>query len=169
VASEDFLSDASFRESVLGGYKYALSLAANKHDAEDLTQEAIARLYRKYGEIRNKGHLYRTIRNLYFDSWRRSKVVSIESIETADRVEALDEEHRTPGGALDVEEALRILRPEERELLYLRYKDGYSAAEIAELIDRARGTVLSALYRAENKMRAHMAEGSQGKMEGGAQ
>ncbi|MEM9158440.1 MAG: RNA polymerase sigma factor [Verrucomicrobiota bacterium] len=142
-----------FEEKVQSGYRYALSLCGKAHDAEDLTQEAVVKVLRRYGDIEKKGLLYRTIRNLYFDEWRRSKIVQMDSVEAVE-LERIPEDGRgTLGREADIEYALSILNANERELLYLRYRDGFSATEIGKLINKERGTVLSALYRAEKKMK----------------
>lgn len=153
--------DEKLRAYAIEGYRYALSLSHDSHDAEDLVQEAISRLYRSYGGIRHKNLLYRTIRNLFFDKWRKSKLVSMESYEEkSGLLESIADGQRRPGAKSDVEEALSILRPEERELVFLRYNEGFSAADIARLTSKGRGTVLSALYRAEQKMKRHMNQGT---------
>lgn len=145
------------RQYSIEGYRYALSLSHNVHDAEDLVQEAVARLYKSYGKIRHKNLLYRAIRNLYFDQWRRSKVVPMESLEELASSEGQENDPQSaPGGSNDLEEALSVLRAEERELVFLRYNEGYSASEIGKLVGKGRGTVLTALYRAEGKMKRHM-------------
>ena len=64
------------------------------------------------------------------------------------------------GGGLDpaLERALGRLRAEERELLYWAWVEGRTAQEISELTERPRGTVLSALHRAKQKLRRELAE-----------
>jgi RNA polymerase sigma-70 factor (ECF subfamily) len=52
-----------------------------------------------------------------------------------------------------LERALSRLRPGDRELLYLNAVEGYSTREIGNLIGKPRGTVLSSLHRAKQKLR----------------
>lgn len=139
------------RELMDHGYRYALSLARDGHDAEDLVQTAFFRLYRKYGCVTNKAVMITAIRNLFFDSCRRPKLVIYldqpEDIEQASAGPASE-----PGASLDLDELLAHLRPEEREALYLNAVEGYSASEIAELTQQPRNTVLSLIHRGKQRL-----------------
>lgn len=137
------------------GYRYALSLAHNGHDAEDLVQQAFFRLYRKYGRVATKAVLITTIRNLFFDSCRRPKlVIYLDGPEDIENAPA--EETSGLSAACDLNVLLSHLRPEEREALYLNAVGGYSASEIAELTEQPRNTVLGLMHRAKKKLKAEM-------------
>ncbi len=141
------------RELLQAGYRYALSLTHHPYDAEDIVQTACLKLYSKKGRIKNKALLFKTIRNLFLDQQRRSKVIQFQ---------ALDDHQETAGGAAlhpyslsmraDLESLLGTLRPEERETLYLNMVEGYSAREIAKLSGQSRNTVLSLLHRGKQKL-----------------
>ena len=143
------------RELLDHGYCYALSLAHDKDDAADIVQEAFCRLYRKYGKVSSKAVLFTTVRNLFFDRCRRPKLViymdELESVEQAPARSASE-----PGTALDLDELLAHLRPEEREALYLNAVKGYSASEIAKLTGQPRNTVLSLMHRSKKKLKAEI-------------
>ena len=51
-----------------------------------------------------------------------------------------------------LDKAIDRLRPEERTLLHLRYYDGRSLAEIAEVMDTAAGSLASRLQRIRQKL-----------------
>ena len=61
-------------------------------------------------------------------------------------------------GDVVIEAALQALRPEERAVLYLAAVEEYSARKIGELLEWPRGTVLSILWRAREKMRRAIEE-----------
>ena len=61
------------RELIQSGYRYALSLARSSHDAEDLVQWAVIRLYQSKGRLHSLPLLFTTIRNLFYDQKRREK------------------------------------------------------------------------------------------------
>lgn len=50
-------------------------------------------------------------------------------------------------------QALNNLRSQEREALFLTAVEGYTAQEIADLTHQPRGTVLSLVHRAKQKIR----------------
>ena len=138
------------------GYRYALSLTHHGHDAEDLLQEAWLNLCRRYGAASSRAALYTTIRHLFIDHCRRSRVIAFDSVEEmAHPVAALPE--MPPGTAGDVETLMGRLRPGEREAVYLHYIEGHTAEEVAVLTKQPRGSVLSLLHRALKKLQQAVA------------
>ena len=63
------------------GYRFALSLAGDPHAAEDLVQQACLRVLHKKGRLSSRSYLLTTIRNLFYDSLRRKKLVAFEPLE----------------------------------------------------------------------------------------
>ena len=130
------------------GFTYALSLTHDSAQAEDLLQEACLRLSRRGGPWRFN-YLATVVRNLTIDEHRRSQRVQFEPL-----VED-SSSRRGPNVLHDevLERALSRLRPSDRELLYLNAVEGYSTSEISSLVGKPRGTVLSSLHRAKQKLR----------------
>lgn len=145
------------RDLLQAGFRYGLSLCHSRPDAEDLVQEAWLRLHRRGAEVRDKSLLFTVIRNLYFDRFRRDKVVAfaplVEVTERASEDPPLDGRVT----ADDLEGPLKALRDEEREALFLQAVEGYTAEEIARMTGRPRGTVLSLIHRAKHKLRKALA------------
>ncbi|MCG8456983.1 MAG: RNA polymerase sigma factor, partial [Holophagales bacterium] len=137
--------------------RYALSLAHSPEDAEDLVQSACVKLVARYGELGSRALLFTTIRNLFFDGWRRAKVLAFGPLEE----EAADElvaPESSPGVGRDLRYLLGKLRPEEREAIYLHVVEGYTADEIGSLPGRPRNTVLSLIHRARKRLAAAAVE-----------
>lgn len=134
------------------GYRYALALAHDEADADDLLQDAWVRLHDR-GKSQDTAYFLRIIRNLFIDRTRQRRLVPLTG-QAADPNEpdAVDDSPL----AVDrdsLQQALGELRVEERECLYLQAVEGYTAQEIADLSGQSRGTVLSLIHRAKNKMR----------------
>ncbi|MCH9034556.1 MAG: RNA polymerase sigma factor [Planctomycetes bacterium] len=146
------------------GYRFALSLTGDVARAEDLLQDSWFNVLKADGPW-DVGYLFATIRNRFIDLHRRDG--------RWDTV-PLDHATDTPDDATDVpddmspefwngknlmlgdglmEAALEKLRPEERAVLYLAAVEEYSARKIGELLEWPRGTVLSLLHRAREKLR----------------
>ncbi len=142
------------RALLQAGFRYALSLRATRADAEDLVQEAWCRLYRRAAMAPTKPEMFVTIRRLFLDQHRRNRLVVFENLdcapEAADPAAPLDERILPR----DLAGPLGALRPVEREALFLTVVEGYTAQEVADLTDSARGTVLSLVHRAKAKLRA---------------
>ena len=151
------------------GYRYALSLSSRHHDAQDLVQQAALRLFRKYGELKNRGVVFTTVRNLFYDQKRREKIVPIDSL---DELEHKDDEsprelavHSDPDhhSTSDLEVMLEQLAPNEREVIVLHYLFGHTAREIGELTNRPRNTILSMLSRTRQKLESFAKDPERGK------
>jgi RNA polymerase sigma-70 factor (ECF subfamily) len=57
---------------------------------------------------------------------------------------------------LSLEAALLTLSPEDRELITLKYLDGLSYQELAELLQIPKGTVMSRLFYARKHLQAEL-------------
>ena len=130
------------------GFRFALSLANNRHEAEDLVQQACLKIIAKKGRITSTGYLLTAIRNLFYDKMRRQKLIAFESLESMES--SLPATSRTqPGLKLDLEASLNRLSVEEREVIFLNCVEGYTAAEMAPMLGKTRSTILNVLSRAK--------------------
>ena len=136
------------------GYRYALALTHQPADAEDLVQEAWLNLTRRYGSVESNALLFTAVRNLFVDQCRRKKIVQFDSLDQPEPPELPPVAEDEPGVKGDLETLLAVLRPVERESLFLHYYQGHTAEEIAQITGQPRGTVLSLLHRAIAKLRA---------------
>ena len=136
------------RELIQAGYRFALSLTQHPEEAEDIVQQSCFRVIAKKGRLHSRAYLFQTIRNLFFDLERRRKLVPFVRIDdiASPRVET-DLDLR-----LDLEMQLHELSHEEREVLYLNCVEGYTAAELAKLMDKPRSTILNILSRAKTRL-----------------
>lgn len=141
------------KEILQSCFRYALSLSHDHHQAEDLVQEAFRKIIESKREI-NKALLMASIRNLFIDSYRRMRLVQFEPLGEDDQFADLDSKLDMVAHRIDIQSALKVLQPEERELIYLNIVEGWSCQEIAKFTNRPRGTILSLIHRAKKKMAA---------------
>ena len=146
--------DLTDAELLQAGYRYALALTHHPADSEDLVQEGWLNLCRRYGRVESRALLFTTMRNLFIDQCRRRKVVSFESLDAEEYSVVPEVSAEEPGVKGDLDQLLGILRPNEREMLFLHYYQGHTAEEISQLTSMPRGTVLSLIHRAIAKLRA---------------
>ncbi|YCM46111.1 RNA polymerase sigma factor [Verrucomicrobiaceae bacterium 227] len=138
-------------EYVQQGFRFALSLANDRHEAEDLVQQACLKIIAKKGRISSRSYLLTTIRNLFYDKMRRQKLIAFESLDSMEN--PLPAASRTQLGVkLDLEASLNRLSVEEREVIFLNCVEGYTAAEMAPMLGKPRSTVLNILSRAKAKL-----------------
>ena len=138
-------------KSVQHGYRFALSLTNDRHEAEDLVQQACLKVIAKRGKIPSMAYLLTAIRNLFYDKVRRSKLIAFESLEKMES--AIPAISTTSFGVkMDLESSLNQLSAEEREVIYLNCVEGYTASEMAPMLDKPRSTILNLLSRAKNNL-----------------
>jgi RNA polymerase sigma-70 factor (ECF subfamily) len=122
---------------------------------------------RKGGEVREfRPFLYRTIKNLVIDEYRKNKSYSLEAMvdQSSDEggsIEELMDTDKTNSleasmERFDAKEALGHLKdlPEEyREVLILRYIDSLSTKEISESLGESENIISVRIHRALKKLR----------------
>lgn len=145
---EDFLDFVRARQEPL--LRAGVLMCGNFHLAQDLLQEAFAKLASRWSQVREGSPeaYVRTI--LYRDAishwrkWRRESPVDVHSPD-GDFVlaqESRDGAQEWVAGAA-VREALKQLAPRQRAVLVLRYYEDLSEEQIAEILGINRGTVKS--------------------------
>ena len=83
---------------------------------------------------------------------RGHKFEALEILDNQDYLEELDEPSAQAQRLTLLDEAIGRLRPEERTLLHLRYYDGQSLKEIAEVMDTKPGPLANRLQRIRQKL-----------------
>lgn len=121
---------------------YALRLAGRLEVAEDIVQEAFMRLHAQFDEVREpKKWLYRTVHNLALNQRRDSaKIVSLElkgedttgTADTTDPQPLPDEQIARLEGIGLVRLSLETLDKRSKELVRLKFNEGWSYKEIAK-------------------------------------
>ena len=148
-------------ESLLqSGFRYACSLTHQPAEAEDLVQEAWLKLANSKHADWNKPLFFTTLRHLFIDRYRRNRLVIMDSLDESSTESLVTDgssieqanEHEVAMDIHLLENSLSALRVEEREAIYLHLVEGYTAAEVAELTDRSRNTVLSLIHRGRHKL-----------------
>lgn len=145
----------SMTQLLQSGYRFALSLTHERGTAEDLLQDAWVAVLQARGP-HNRQYLFTAIRTRFLNRHRRERLVSVMSLEEAHADVGVDDalgDQEFPLNTAQFDATLAQLRPLEREALYLSAVEEYSAQEIAQLTKQSRGTVLSLIHRARQKLR----------------
>ena len=138
--------------------RYCLQLCRSGDMAFDLVQETFVKALEReeamegYSSEQQRSWLYRTAKNLFLDHVRRSAL-----LQKKERL-LLDEEEQAETGYARAETELLLLRlpAEDRTLFRLRYLEGYSAVELAEMFDMPPATVRTRLLRARQLLKKGM-------------
>lgn len=173
---------AAFRQLVdrhqRRAFAIALSLVRDDNDARELVQDAFLRVYKSLGTFQGGSSfftwLYRIITNLSIDLIRKPgrQLVDIDEarFETDDsleadfpllsRVDGADPvdvvRRREIGGRLA--EALDALPPYHRSVIVMREVEGLSYEEMAVAMGVSKGTIMSRLFHARQKLQKALAD-----------
>jgi RNA polymerase sigma factor (sigma-70 family) len=137
--------------------RYAVSLVRQEEEAEEIVQEAYARLFTldDWASIANP-HAYtmRIVRNLAIERFRRADVVRFDQGAMLHTLEVPDQEPTPDRVAMDRSELEHVVRtmqdmpPRMREALYLRRIEGLPPGQVAERMDISVSTVETHLAKA---------------------
>jgi len=148
--------NTSFRREMLsllpGLRAFAVSLAGNKDQADDLLQDTIMRAWGKQESFtmgtNMKAWLFTILRNEFYSQMRKQK----REVQDTDGNYANNlAVHPAQYGALDLQDfkrALDKLPPDQREAIILIGASGFSYEEAAEICHCAIGTIKSRVSRA---------------------
>lgn len=163
----------------LTGYLYSIALNktnGNYFEAEDLVQETFIKAYRAWHQFQQgtelKNWLSTILNNTFINKYNKKKkdkaISGLEELEDYQLAEATSMssqvELSTELAALkrltskEVNEAMRSLGPEFRDVVYLAIVEEESYADIAERLEIPIGTVMSRLHRGKAKLRKALAE-----------
>ncbi|MGW1070302.1 SigE family RNA polymerase sigma factor [Streptomyces aureus] len=137
-------------------YATAYHLTGDRFEAEDLLQSALFSTYRAWDRISDKaavgGYLRRTMTNLHISAWRRRKLNEYPTEELPETPGDTDAMRGTELRAV-LWQALARLPELQRTMLVLRYYEGRTDPEIAEILGISVGTVKSSIWRSLRRMR----------------
>jgi RNA polymerase sigma-70 factor, ECF subfamily len=158
-------------------YGAALRMTRNPQDAEDLVQETMLRAYRAFDRFEAgtnlKAWLFRILTNAYINTYRKRQrepqKVSADEVEEFDLYQEL-KDHDTQFAATpesivldslvdsDIIEAIDDLPEQFRLAVVLSDIEGFSYAEMAEIMDVPMGTVMSRLHRGRKALQKRLWE-----------
>ncbi|MGC1677977.1 MAG: sigma-70 family RNA polymerase sigma factor [Candidatus Binataceae bacterium] len=143
----------------------ALSVVHNQDDAIELAQETFVRAYENLSKFESRSSfstwLYRIAANLAIDFWRREgRHVVLRGEDAENEIRRLPSDTGDSFKTASRKElsarltaALEELTPEHRTVILLREVEGLSYDEISEALNCPRGTVMSRLHYARNRLR----------------
>jgi RNA polymerase sigma-70 factor, ECF subfamily len=156
-------------------YAGALRMTRNPADAEDLVQETMLRAYRSFDRFEPgtnlKAWLFRIMTNAYINTYRKRQrepqKVSQDDIEDFDLYQELKNHDpaftATPETIVldnlldsDIIQAIDDLPDQFRMAVLLSDLEGFSYAEMAEIMDVPMGTVMSRLHRGRKALQKRL-------------
>lgn len=149
-------------------YRFIFFTIRNKHIAEDLTQTVFLRAFRALPGYTERGvpfpaWLYTIARNAMIDHWKKKRDVLVENPEEVfGEIESqemgAEEESGQKRRATYVQELLRELSDEQREVVTLFFVEELSHAEIARITGKTEEAVRALKHRALKALRGKVDE-----------
>lgn len=153
-------------------FRHASMRLKDRDRALELTQETFLKVweYAQKEEVRElRPFLYRTLRHLIIDEYRRKKSVSLEGLaEGSEHMEVEDflppDESNTLEAAVERFDGKRALAALEnlpdayREAITLRYVEGLSPKEIGDIVGESENAVSVRIHRGLKKLKIMLEE-----------
>jgi RNA polymerase sigma-70 factor (ECF subfamily) len=141
-------------------YRFCLARTGTAHDAEDLTSDVFVKALRSIDSYQDRGlpfaaFLYRIARNAAIDRSRTLKQpLSVDGL----LVEPASKQDVEREASLAVDRsillaALSKLKPEHRDVITLRFIEGYAALEVAQMLGKTEGAIRTLQHRALERLR----------------
>jgi RNA polymerase sigma-70 factor, ECF subfamily len=144
-------------------FRYCLARTGARHEAEDLVADVFVRAMEALDRYEDRGlpfvaFLFRIARNAAIDKARRSRPdMSIDDLvnhpESGQNVEG-DAVRAVEQRALVT--AMSKLKSDYREVLLLRFVEGYGAADVGRMTGRSEGAVRTLQHRALARLRREL-------------
>lgn len=136
-------------------YSLALRMLCDRHEAQDVAQEAFMQLHRRLSMIQSGAHLVFWLRkvtaNLAIDRLRRMPPHELLSLENEPEVPAASD--ADPLLQRQMRELVAGLPAAARAVVLLRYQEDLDPTEIAQTLDMSINTVKSHLRRSLAELR----------------
>lgn len=139
-------------------FSLAARLLNDKAEAEDVTQEAMMRLWKmapewRQGEAKLSTWLYKVTSNLVMDRLRRKRGVGLDEIpEPEDDRPGIERQLIAEDRLAALQQALQELPERQREAVVLRHIEGLGNPEIAEIMEIGVEAVESLTARGKRKL-----------------
>lgn len=146
-------------------FRYLLARVNDADLAEEMTAQVFLQLIQKVGRYRIApkdnatifaAWLYRLAHNKMIDILRKLRRNSHVGIEYAERVAEYDSPIDAIEEQIDFEQLLsklQMLNEQQRQVIVLRFLEGYSIAETAEILQKSEGAIKALQHRSLENLR----------------
>lgn len=126
----------------------------NFHDAEDITQDVFVSIMKKdfssFDEKAIRAYLIRSAINKCRTFHKNLQKLPVIPLDEAEPIFTPEEE--------SILDHVMLLSPKYRDVLYLFYYEGLSISQIADILQKSKGTISSQLKRAREKLKVILME-----------
>jgi len=148
-------------------YRYVYYRVTSQSDSEDITQEVFVRAWKNIHKYQQRGRpfaawLFAIARNLITDHYRnRKNLVLLDDVANSTQVDGVDlqKEAEDSFDRTQVRSAVAKLKGDRQRVIRLRFIDGFSYEEIAQILKKSEGAIRVIQYRALQDLRRILMRG----------
>lgn len=155
-AGDNSAYEELYHACYLPTYRFAFGLTKRKAESEDLAHEAFLKLARNINTLNSKNilaWLFTVVRNSFYDSLRKEKKFTGADIQ--EEITASNRKAETDLTSVDTDKLLDSLSATERELIMLRFWEGYDMKQISKITGKSHAATRKEISRIIKKLRLH--------------
>ncbi len=145
-------------------FRYVYYRLDNREDAKDLTNDIFIKVMQGIKDQKGyfKAWIYRIASNTITDFYRYKSVRSIVNNDLQLSEHAIEGEPVSADSfrGEELKEAIKKLTEEQQQVILLRFVEGYSSQEIANIMEKSSEAVRGIQFRALNMLRKILGEGN---------
>jgi RNA polymerase sigma-70 factor, ECF subfamily len=156
-----------------GIYRYAMRLLGDEVSAEDCVSETFSRFLKVLSSNQGpdehlQAYLYRIAHNWITDFYRKNVAANLEITETFPADDALHPEKIAEIGLQkqELRNALRCLTPDQRQVIYLRFIEGWNNEEVSKAVGKPVSAVKTLQFRALKTLKRLLVDNKKEKFDG---
>jgi RNA polymerase sigma-70 factor (ECF subfamily) len=158
-SSDDF--EAAYESHAKAIYKFLFWRTRDAQLSEDLTSSTFEKAWISRGSFRGgsvQAWLYRIARNVLIDHWRKKQPLYVEDTDLLyldtqpTAAEVLDKKQQLK----ELQRALDTLPDGMRQIVMMRFIEGYSCKQVAETLSMSESNVRVIQYRALKKLKERL-------------
>lgn len=141
-------------------YNILYRMLGNEEDAKDISQEVFMKIYDKIHTFNMQSKfstwLYRITVNCGKDFLKKRKDITVDNYKAIENQASIKNDYNDKDNKIVLEEGLRLLKDDLREIIILKDIQGFSYEEISDILNVKMGTVKSRLNRARLSLRSSL-------------
>lgn len=138
--------------------RFAIRLAGNSFQAEDLVQETLLLAWRGFAQFEPETNAHAWLFRILMNVFRQQKRKGRSSPATEPLPHSVPAERPSSHESVELMQAFERLSSDQRTVLLLVVVEGFTCREVSHILDVPIGTVMSRLSRAREVMRELLSE-----------
>lgn len=141
-------------------FRRCLFKVSDREVAKDLTQETFTKVWdylRAGNEVDNlRGFTYTVANNLIKDYYKKKKATPMGDMEAFDPIAFIEESGENIEAKAELKQVIAVIqdmKEKDRDVLLMRFIEGKSPEEIAEILEVRTNTVSVRIHRAKKRLR----------------